>query len=362
MVFRWKSLSTPIPIFLIEIENGKITMMKYIQPTSPENAVGLVADVYAQMKRDFGRIVEPFTLHSPVPTLLAGTWMACRETELVGEVSRTVKEAVAAAVSILNQCAFCVDAHTVMLNSTGDHSIADALGNAHYERISDSKTRAIVDWALASRSPGNKILRSPPFSSEEAPEIIGTAVFYHYINRMATIFLGETPLPSSNPWLKDPLKRVAGLMFHKAVHRWKTPGESLEFLPQADLPEDMGWAKSNPLVAQAFARFAGTIQDLGETVLSQDARELILRVIDIWNGEEMQVRRKIDVKSEQFEGAQKSAVQLSLLAALAPHQMTGEDVFSFRKHFPYVTSLLGATAWASFIAARKIGTWIQLAS
>ena len=334
-------------------------MMKYIQPTNPDKAVGLVEDVYTQIKRDFGRIVEPFMLHSPVPTLLAGTWMACRETELVGKVSRTLKEVVAATVSILNQCPFCVDAHTVMLNSTGDHGIAAAMGKTHYEKIPDSKIRAVVDWAMATRSPRNEILQSPPFSSEEAPEIIGAAVFLHYMNRMATIFLSDTPLPSSIPWLKDPLKRVAGLMFHKSANRPKTPGESLEFLPQADLPEDMGWAKNNPTVAQAFARFARTIQDLGETVLSQEARELIFGVVDIWNGEEMQTRNKLEAEIMQFEGAQRSAVQLSLLAALAPHQIVEEDILGFRKHFPDVTSLLGTTSWGSFTAARKIGTWIQ---
>src|SRR3972149_3042849 len=96
--------------------------IKYIHPVKPGSAQGLVADVYVQVKRDFGRIAEPFLMHSPLPQLLAGAWMVCRETELVGNVPREVKEAVAAAVSQLNQCPYCVDAHTIMLDAAGEHN------------------------------------------------------------------------------------------------------------------------------------------------------------------------------------------------------------------------------------------------
>jgi AhpD family alkylhydroperoxidase len=285
--------------------------------------------------------------------------MACRETELVGKTSRTVKEAVAASVSVLNQCSFCVDAHTVMLNATGSHAIADAIGKGHYEKIPDSKIRAIVNWAVATRSPGNEILQSPPFLPDEAPEIVGTAVFYHYINRMATIFLSGTPLPSNNVMLKNPMKRVAGLMFQKAVRQPKGPGESLEFLPYADLPMDMEWAKDNPMVAQAFARFARVIQDLGESVLSQDARDLVLGVLDRWNGEELLNVTDIEDETGTLIESERGAARLALLAALAPQRITEGDILGFRKQFPYATSLLGTTAWASFAVARRIGNWVN---
>ncbi|MEJ2126853.1 MAG: alkylhydroperoxidase, partial [Candidatus Bathyarchaeota archaeon] len=61
----------------------------------------MVAKVYSQIKQDFGRIVEPFTLHSPIPSILAGAWMAARESELVGYAPRSVKEAIAASISKL---------------------------------------------------------------------------------------------------------------------------------------------------------------------------------------------------------------------------------------------------------------------
>jgi len=64
-----------------------VPLVQYIVPVKPSKAKGLVAEVYSQIKQDFGRIVDPFTLHSPMPTLLAGVWMASRESELVGIVS-----------------------------------------------------------------------------------------------------------------------------------------------------------------------------------------------------------------------------------------------------------------------------------
>lgn len=117
---------------------------KYIHPVKANSAEGLVSQVYAQIKRDFGSLVEPFTLHSPSPKLLAGVWMVCRETELAGNVRRDIKEAIAATVSKINQCPYCVDAHTIMLNATGKRNVARLISNENYDQISDSEVRACV--------------------------------------------------------------------------------------------------------------------------------------------------------------------------------------------------------------------------
>ena len=41
----------------------------------------------------------------------------------------------------------------------------------------------------------------PSFTGEEISEIIGTVVFFQYINRIVTVLLDDTPLPFSQPWL-----------------------------------------------------------------------------------------------------------------------------------------------------------------
>lgn len=335
-------------------------MIKYIHPISPDSSQGLVAEVYSQVKRDFGRVVEPFTMHSQAPTLLAGVWMACRETELSGIVPRAVKETVAATVSMLNRCPYCVDAHTIMLNSTGDRDTANAISDACYWRIKDVRLRRIIDWALATSTPGPDILLSPPFSQEEAPEIIGTAVFYHYIDRLATVLLGNTPLPSTKSWLRSSLKRVAGLLFREAVRRPKNLGESLRFLPAASELKEPQWAKTNPFVAQAFARCMETIEEIGEFALPLEVRNLVNSFVGKWKGEALGISKcMVEVENSELGEAARSAAQLALLAALSPHQIDEETVLRFRRYFPDDNLLLGTLAWASFVAAQKIGTWIQ---
>ena len=76
--------------------------------------------------------------------------MTCRESELVGNVRRDIKEAVAATVSKINKCPYCVDAHTIMLNAAGKYNDAREITNERYNKISDPQVRSIVDCARAS--------------------------------------------------------------------------------------------------------------------------------------------------------------------------------------------------------------------
>ena len=335
--------------------------IKYIHPVKANSAEGLVAQVYAQIRRDFGSLVEPFTLHSPSPKLLAGVWMACRETELAGNVRRDIKEAIAATVSKINQCPYCVDAHTIMLNATGKRNVARLISNENYDQISDSEVREIVKWASATRSTGFEILLSPPFSRQDAPEIIGTTVFFHYLNRMVNVLLSETPLPSNRSWLKNTLKLMAGLFFSRAARRHKSLGDSLKFLPEADLPADLNWAKPNPTIVGAFARFAAVIEEVGAYALSAEVRAYVQERVQGWNGETLRLNKQwVEQAISGFNDASKAAGQLALLAALAPYQVDEGIVLAFRVHFPGDDKLLGTLAWASFMAARRIGSWFHV--
>jgi AhpD family alkylhydroperoxidase len=341
-------------------------MIKYIQPIAAASASGLTAQVYPQIKRDFGALVEPFTLHSPAPQLLAGLWMATRETELVGSVRRPIKEAVAATVSRLNQCPYCTDAHTMMLHATAAHNVATAISQKRDEQIQDAALRAIVAWATATRSPGDPILLAPPFSQEEAPEIVGTAVAYHYINRMVEVFLSETPLPSNRGWLKGFFKRLAGWYFSRAARRQKVAGTSLALLPPAELSfalptvaADLAWAAASPTVASAFARWAAVIEAAGQKTLPAETCLLVRSRVAAWNGEEPSLSRGwVEEAIARLDEAAKPAARLALLTALAPYQVDQGVIAAFRAQQPGDKALIAVTAWASFTAARRIGTWL----
>jgi AhpD family alkylhydroperoxidase len=334
--------------------------IRYIKAVAPNSAEGLVAQTYAQIKKEFGALVEPFTLHSPYPELLAGAWSACRESLIVGNVRRDVKEAVAATLSRVNQCPYCVDAHTIMLNATSAHNSADAIIHQHDDQIRDPAVRSIVEWAAANRSPGTNILLSPPFSPKDAPEIIGTAVFFHYVNRMASVLLSETPLPSNHPWLKGVFKRMAGWFFSRAIHRSKPLGASLELLPESELPADLAWAKASPNIAGAFARFAAVIDMAGGDFIPADVRDCVVKHVQDWDGKDPILSRDwVEEAMNGLDEKSKDIGRLILLTALASYQVDDSVVHAFVTHTNEDKKLLGALAWGSFTAARRIGTWLQ---
>jgi len=335
-------------------------MIKYIQAVSPRSAEGLVAQVYVQIKRDFGDIVEPLTLHSRLPELLAGCWSVTRESLVVGGVPREIKEAVAATISKINRCPYCVDAHTMMLHATASHEAAVAIGQSREDQIQDPSLRSVISWAAATRSPGDPILRAVPFSEQDAPEIIGTAVAFHYINRMVDIFLGETPLPSNRDWLKGALKRMAGWYFSRAARRPKKIGASLTLLPRAELPVDLAWASSSPAVEGAFARLASAVEEAGRDALPDDVRALVYERVQAWNGEDQGMSRGwVEEAITGLDEAVKPYARLALLTALASYQVDDSVVEAFLALQPRDDKLIGATAWASFTAARHIGTWLH---
>jgi len=314
-----------------------------------------------QIKKEFGALVEPFTLHSPSPELLAGAWSACRESLLVGSVRRDVKEAVAATVSRINQCPYCVDAHTIMLNAISARNSADAIIHQQDDQIKDPAVRSIVKWAATTRLPGAKVLLSPHFSRKDAPEIIGTAVFFHYVNRMASVLLSDTPLPSNHQLLKGFLKRMAGLFFSRAIHRSKPLGTSLELLPKSELPADLAWAKTSPNIAGAFARFAAVVNRAGREIISEEIRDCVMNHVQAWDGKDAKLGRHwVGEAMIGLDEKSKDIARLVLLTALAPYQVDKGVINAFTTHITGDDRLIGALAWGSFTAARRIGTWLYV--
>ncbi len=275
--------------------------IKYVKPVQYRSATGLTADIYRQMQADF-LPVPLLTLHSPVPEVMAGVWSILRETLLAGQVDRALKEAVAATVSKTNACPFCVDAHTAMLHATSNHYAASAILRGDYDSIHHEQLHALVQWILANRTANVSGVLQPPFSHDDAPEIIGSAIAFHYINRMVNVFLGDTllPLPSA---LKGLSGRLLGATAGKQMVRHLQHGHSLQFVPQANLPDDLSWAAANPAVAGAFAGLAAVVEEAGRRVLPEQVRVLVSERVQAWNGEDMGISRRWvqEAKDHQHE-------------------------------------------------------------
>ncbi len=334
--------------------------IKYIKTISHSPLDGSVKEIYSQIKRDFGAVVEPFTLHSSNPGVLGGVWAACRETELITDVvPRNAKELIASAVSQLNRCPYCVDAHMIMLSAQGEHKVAGLISTDGAHDIADSQLKALYEWASSTRSPKADIILAPPFSLQEAPEIIGMAVFYHYINKMVTVFLSETPLPLNVSWMKAIFKRIAGWYFSVSSRRFKSGNESLKFVPQARLPEELSWAEGSPSISKAFAGLSVVIDEVGSSILPDEVRLCAQKYIHSWNGEFPGMSRNwVDQATEGLDEAVKDVGRLVLTASIAPYQVDEKMIGLFRNTYPIDDALLGAIAWGSFMVAKRIGGWL----
>ena len=94
----------------------QINHIKYIKKGK---ARGKLKRLYKNIGLNFGKLAEPFVLHSINVELTAGVWAMLYETLLAGgKVKRSLKEAIAASISEINKCNYCVDAHSIMIFGT----------------------------------------------------------------------------------------------------------------------------------------------------------------------------------------------------------------------------------------------------
>lgn len=334
--------------------------VRHLEPAAKDPRT---AAVRRQIKRDFGALVPPFVLHLPAPDALPACWAIVREPTCGRRVERATKEAVAAAVSASNTCPYCVDVHATMLEALdGQAPAAEAIAAGQADAIADPSLRAVVTWALATRQPESPIVRQPPFPDAHVPEMIGVALAYHYINRMVNIFAAASPFPMATTRFKPMARRAAMPMFRRMLARDMRPGASLELLPDAPLPDDLAWAHGDPVIADAFGRAAAAFDALGRRALPEQVRRLVTTRLDAWQGEDSGISRSwVEDAVAELPPPQRPLGRLALLAAFASYQVDAQVLDGARTQSGAAgdEGLVAATAWASFAAARRIGSWLH---
>ena len=275
-----------------------------------------------------------------------------------GRVDRALKEAITVTISDLNKCPWCVDAHSVSLYAAGASKTVKALSHPHAKVELDPKTAAMIQWARANRTPTANILQEPPFDRAEAPEIVGTAVVYHYITKVVNVLLIESALPSQ-VWLKEALKRVLGLMFAPFARRSIPNGKTLKFLPEAPLPPEFEWAKDSQYIGDAFARFAYGMECAAEKTIPQGVRDCVTNYIMAWNGEDPGISRNwVEDIIQPLDKDIQPIARLALLGAISPHQIDESIINTFRRIFPTDEQLITVLGWANYMAARRVSSWL----
>jgi len=340
--------------------------IKYLKAVPPDQAQGKLADIYQQVRRDF-QLVPPITLFSPVTELLAGLWSITRESQIAaGLVSRQDKEAISAAVSSINTCDYCIDAHVGMLHGTSAHSLANLMLTNNMEGIVDPKTKALVNWALMTRTPQNELLHTLPFRAEEIPEVIGTALSYHFINPMVAIFLGKSPLPVNTniPILRKIATRVFGATAGKSIAtKQASGGDSLVFLVDSVLPQEFSWAESNTNIAKAYAGFSTAMETAGEETIPEEVRNHLIKYLEKWQGDKMPLSRQwLEDVIKGLAKKHQDCARLVFLTALSPYQIDEKIITNFSKQYPTNEELLSVTCWASYTVTKRISQWLNPSS
>ncbi|HEV2781211.1 MAG TPA: carboxymuconolactone decarboxylase family protein, partial [Actinophytocola sp.] len=323
-----------------------LSQIRHVRPVRPRHAGGLVARVYRQVERDFGMLAPPVALHSPAPAALAASWAMLRETLVVpGDAGRPAKEAVAAAVSDANACPYCVEVHDATLRGLVRDPGADpALAE-------------LATWARESGTSDGAARHAWPFPAGHAPELIGVAVTFHYLNRMVHVFLSDSPLPPTVPaGARDRARRFLGWVMRGPAVRSSRPGAAIELLDDAPLPTDLAWAAGNPSIGGAFARAAAAIE--GGTV-PPSVRELVTAELSDWDGQPGGPSRAwVHDATAALPPADRAAGRLALLAAKASYQIDDAVVAEFRAGAPADAALVELVSWASLTAARRVGGWL----
>lgn len=316
---------------------------RYTEPPSPRSATGTAAAVYAQTSTDFG-IPRPATLVvlGSAPELLAPAWALLRESLIAGSGSRSDRELVAAGASQANRCPFCVNAHAVLLHAAGDHGLGEAV--ARHETPRDERAARILAWGRATRVPGSPGLLPLPFPRADFASHMGTALTFHFINRIVSALLTENLLPAGAQRLKA-VRSLAGRGIAHVVRAPHPPGTSVALL---DSPgAGPGWA-AGTAVGPAYDALR-TAATKGAGLLDDADLALVQETVARWDGSHPPA-----VWPELPDRRERPGARLALLAALAPYRIVDEDVAAWR--VPPFTDhcLVHLVAYGAFAAVDRI--------
>jgi AhpD family alkylhydroperoxidase len=311
---------------------------RFFTPAAPKTATGLTAEVYGQLRNEFLGPVPTFQVLSAVPEIMAATWTLMREALLAGDASRVERELVASAVSRANRCRFCVDAHVMLLHALGEHELAEVI--ARGGTPPQPRHAGLVRWAEASRSP------AAGWTSPHGPELTGTVLSFHFINRIVSALLKPDLLPGGLQ-RSSAVRSVGGRLYAKTARESKEPGRSLALLGGTTT------ARNSP-VGTAYASLKHAAAQGGD-LLSESARQTVTATVRWEDGRHP--ARPADWAVElvrDLPGADRVGTRIALLAAFAPSAISAGDVALWRLTHPADADLVRLVAYGAITATDHV--------
>ncbi|WP_262284052.1 carboxymuconolactone decarboxylase family protein [Micromonospora sp. MA102] len=317
---------------------------RFFTPEKASAATGLTAEVYRQLRDEFLGPVPTFQALSVVPELLAATWALMREALLAGDASRVDRELVASAVSRANRCRFCVDAHVMLLHALGEHALAEVI--ARGGTPPEPGHAALARWAEASRHPA-----AADWTGRYGPELTGTLLAFHFINRVVSALLDPDLLPGGLQ--RSPVVRsVGGRLYARTARAGREPGRGLP-LVDAGSAAPPAWAGDSPVgVAYASLRNAAL---RGGDLLGDVARQTVAATVRWEDGRfpERPADWAVDLVRD-VPGVDRVGTRIALLAAFAPSAISVGDVALWRLSHPGDTDLVRLVAYGAITATDHV--------
>jgi uncharacterized peroxidase-related enzyme len=159
-----------------------------------ENALGQVAEIYAEVKRDLQVPVVPNMMRALAvsPAALATHWDFSRSFYQRSTLPESLTSMILYAIAVSSNCTYCSAAHELTCRTLGIdeetlRTLVEDLGNVSPERI-----RAIIEFALkASHAPQSLVsedyerLRTMGVTDAELVEIIHVVAIGNYVDTLA---------------------------------------------------------------------------------------------------------------------------------------------------------------------------------
>ncbi|MFC7592008.1 DNA-binding protein [Nonomuraea antimicrobica] len=296
------------------------SLVRHVTPISPDRATGVVAEVYAQVNAEFSSIGPAVMMMSPSPELMAAGWSLMREAQLAGAVPALEKGVVALGVAQANELDYDVQAFLSVLRLLGRAELADTVERGG--RPADPALAALLRWAVATG--GDPV--AAPFAADRAAEYLGTALFTHFINRVAAAMLPAGLTPGSMAAGDEPPFEGAPIL--RDLDQDLRPGATLPLLDGLPTGEEPAWARGLP-IGTAYAALAATAAQ-GAGLLTPAAAGVVADVIAEHRGRRRPFGDWLDAPLSSLPDQEAAGARVAILAGLAPEAVTDEDVATWR--------------------------------
>ena len=152
-------------------------------------------ELYVQMRQKPGFVPNVYQAYSLRPAQLRG-FLALYDSIMIDEsgLTKAEREMIAVAVSAQNHCFYCLTSHGAVLRvRSKDAVLADSIAANYRAADLTPRQRAMLDFAVKITLNSEECsdediesLRSHGFSDEDIMDIIQTAAFFNYSNRVAS--------------------------------------------------------------------------------------------------------------------------------------------------------------------------------